>query len=130
MEIYCTVASGLGEGGKFVSMPEYNRAFTDKLGFVPFPGTLNLLPEGDGKAINKNVMEKAMNVISSFDRDGNHYGGLWASKCQIVMGLATMQCYVVVPEIDKHRGVLEIVAPFCIRTSYDLKDGDRVKLVM
>jgi riboflavin kinase, archaea type len=40
------IASGLEQGQYFISRVGYSRQFVEKLGFVPFPGTLNVLLEG------------------------------------------------------------------------------------
>ena len=39
------IASGLGQGQYFISREGYSRQFLQHLGFVPFPGTLNVLLE-------------------------------------------------------------------------------------
>ncbi|MEM2577176.1 MAG: DUF120 domain-containing protein, partial [Candidatus Bathyarchaeia archaeon] len=36
------VFSGLGEGAYYISQPEYKKQFIEKLGFNPYPGTLNV----------------------------------------------------------------------------------------
>jgi hypothetical protein len=40
------IASGLGQGQYFLTREGYSRQFLERLGFVPFPGTLNVLLEG------------------------------------------------------------------------------------
>ena len=37
-----TVFTGLGEGAYYISKEAYRKQFTEKLGFEPYPGTLNL----------------------------------------------------------------------------------------
>ena len=37
-----TLFSGLGEGAYYISLPGYKKQFISKLGFKPYPGTLNL----------------------------------------------------------------------------------------
>ncbi len=130
IETYCTVTSGLGEGGKFLAMPQYNKAIHDKLGITPFLGTFNLLPESNPKTIHEEIMEKARRITDEFERDGRRYGGLWARHCQLIINNETIDSYVIIPEIDKHREIIEVIAPFCIRTSYEIEDGERVKVVL
>ena len=36
------LVSGMGEGAYYMSMPGYARQFEDRIGYVPFPGTLNV----------------------------------------------------------------------------------------
>src|SRR6056297_2924356 len=37
-----TITSGMGEGRHYISLPGYQRQFDDRLGYDPFPGTLNV----------------------------------------------------------------------------------------
>ena len=65
LEFGGTLCSGLGEGARFTQLPWAVREFRDKLGFEPYPGTLNLLlnslkvtilaaaRSGDGTAVAK-----------------------------------------------------------------------------
>ena len=39
------ITSGLGQAGYFLSWEGYRRQFPVLLGFLPFPGTLSVLPE-------------------------------------------------------------------------------------
>lgn len=42
IEFKGTVTSGMGEGAYYMSMKGYTKQFKSKLGYVPFPGTLNV----------------------------------------------------------------------------------------
>lgn len=46
LEFRGTVISGMGEGAYYTSMKGYTRQFKSKLGYVPFPGTLNVKLDG------------------------------------------------------------------------------------
>ena len=37
-----TITSGMGEGAYYMSMKGYTKQFKSKLGYVPYPGTLNV----------------------------------------------------------------------------------------
>jgi len=39
------ISSGLGQAQYFLTREGYSRQFQERLGFVPFPGTLNVLLE-------------------------------------------------------------------------------------
>jgi len=42
LEFKGTIISGMGEGAYYMSMKGYTKQFKTKLGYVPFPGTLNV----------------------------------------------------------------------------------------
>src|SRR5574342_1067612 len=42
IEFKGTIISGMGEGAYYMSMKGYTKQFKSKLGYVPFPGTLNV----------------------------------------------------------------------------------------
>lgn len=42
LELRGNIVSGMGEGAYYMSMKGYTKQFKEKLGYVPFPGTLNV----------------------------------------------------------------------------------------
>ena len=42
LELKGTVISGMGEGAYYMALKGYTKQFKSKIGFVPFPGTLNV----------------------------------------------------------------------------------------
>jgi len=63
-----TVVSGLGRGGFFIALEGYSRQFAEKLGFIPFPGTLNIRLEEPFPQVRAVVIE-------SFSEGGRTFGG-------------------------------------------------------
>tara|TARA_B110000014_G_scaffold134220_1_gene92792 strand:+ start:183 stop:875 length:693 start_codon:yes stop_codon:yes gene_type:complete len=55
-----TVTSGMGEGAYYMSMKGYTKQFKSKLGYIPYPGTLNV------RLKEKNFSE-AISQLSSYD---------------------------------------------------------------
>ncbi|MDD4162060.1 MAG: DUF120 domain-containing protein [Methanothrix sp.] len=62
------IASGLGQGQYFLTREGYSRQFLERLGFVPFPGTLNVLLEEPFTA------EQEAIKIESFQEEGKSFG--------------------------------------------------------
>jgi len=62
------IASGLGQGQYFISREGYSRQFVEKLGFVPFPGTLNVRLEEPFPAEQKAIK------IEGFVEEGKSFG--------------------------------------------------------
>jgi len=116
------VASGLGEGQYYIALEGYSSQFRQKLGFEPFPGTLNLLltePFAQG--------ESNWARIEGFKDQSRTYGG-----CQCFPGkIGGIPCAVVRPERTSYPPrLVEIIAPANLRKTLGLKDGDEVEVVL
>ncbi|MBN1235913.1 MAG: CTP-dependent riboflavin kinase [Methanotrichaceae archaeon] len=115
------ILSGLGQGQYFISREGYSRQFMKKLGFVPFPGTLNVLldepfPAGASQAIK----------IEGFQEGGKSFG---KCKCYRIK-LNGIEAAVVRPEKSRYPAeLIEVIAPVKLRT-LGLEDGDTVKVIL
>jgi len=121
------VFSGLGEGAYYVSRKLYRKQFMEKLGFDPYPGTLNLKITDRKNA--KLMMELDISPgieIRGFKNKSRTYGPV---KCfhAVING---KEKGAVVFALRSHYGrdVLEVIAPKCLRKTLRLKDGDKVKV--
>jgi riboflavin kinase len=111
-----TVFSGKGRGKKFVELPWFKRQVEEKLGFSPYPGTLNLL------LTDKNVENRRLLEISDSltvePQTGYYSGIMFRAK------IDAMECAVVIPIMPNYpNDVLEITAPVCLREQLKLVDG-------
>ncbi|HID73081.1 TPA: CTP-dependent riboflavin kinase, partial [Candidatus Micrarchaeota archaeon] len=101
------VVSGLGDGRKFISMPQYSEGLERTLGAAPFPGTLNLRLERA-----ESLEEHTPVHIGGFREDGRDFGGLMLYRCRV----NGINCAVVVPEKTGYgRDTLEIASPLELR---------------
>lgn len=120
------VVRGLGEGGYYVSLPMYKKQFVEKLGFDPYPGTLNvrLTPESIGARRRLEYMQGI--TIEGFTESGRKYGGAVCFKARIngrVWGALLL--------IERtHHGpdIVELIAPVHLRRELGLRDGDFVRI--
>ena len=118
------VASGLGEGRYYLSQPGYVVQFTERLGYTPYPGTLNVRvgPEplrklsllGDWRGIR----------IDGFQASGRTFGGATCFPARM-NGTA---CHLIHPDRTHYKDVVEFVAPQCLRESLPVKDDDTVAI--
>ncbi len=119
--------SGIGEGAYYVTKEGYRKQFIEKLGFDPYPGTLNikLTTDYDLKSLSELETYPAIE-LEGFEDESRTFG---AVKCYP----ATINNKVkgaVIYALRSHYGssVLEIVAPNFLRRSLKLKDGNKVKV--
>ena len=122
MKIRGRVAAGLGEGQYYISREGYRRQFSEKLGFSPSPGTLNLkldLPF----ALNETDSVR----IEGFEDEGQTFGGCWCRPVKI----NGIRGAIVRPERTSYPAtLLELIAPVNLREALSLSDGDVVDVTL
>ena len=121
MEIKGIIVSGTHEGSYFMSLDVYQDEFLEKLGFKPFPGTLNLevSPE-DAKSILD--LSDRMGVI----KGSGNFGDVKFLPAQLN---GEINGAVLFPVKTEHSDeILEFVAEENLRKAFHLKDGDPATL--
>jgi riboflavin kinase, archaea type len=121
------VFTGLGEGAYYTSKEHYRKQFVEKLGFDPYPGTLNLrlATEYDTKTRSEIEGYPAID-ISGFSGEDRTFGSI---KCYPVMIENKVKgALLSATRTHYDASVLEIVAPVCLRKHLNIKDGGKVKI--
>ena len=122
-----TVFTGLGEGAYYISKEIYRKQFLEKLGFDPYPGTLNLKLTTEYDLKTRTELETYPAVeIEGFRNEDRTFGLV---KCYP----ATIDNKVkgaLISALRSHYdvSVLEVIAPVCLRKQLKLKDGHKVKV--
>jgi riboflavin kinase len=119
-----SVASGLGEGRYYLSQPGYLVQFTERLGYTPYPGTLNVKVEPEDFRRVEAAREWRAIRIDGFAAGGRTFGG---ASC-FAARLNGRACHLIVPDRTHHRDVVELISPEYLRETLGLKDDDRVEL--
>ncbi len=115
------IAAGLGQAQYFISREGYSRQFLQHLGFVPFPGTLNVLLEAPFPLGQQAIR------IEGFQDEGQSFG---ECKCYRIK-LNGIEAAVVRPERSRYPAdLIEIVAPVQLRRALGLNDGDPVEITL
>ena len=60
LSITGTITSGMGEGAYYMSMKGYTKQFKVKLGYIPYPGTLNV-------QLKEKKFSEAISQLSNYD---------------------------------------------------------------
>jgi len=117
------IAKGLGEGKFYLSHSGYRKQMKEKLGFDPYPGTLNIRLDGAQADKRRRLLQLEPIVISGFEKRGRMFGDLFAYKADI----GGIRCALIVP-LRTHHGpeTIEIVAGENLRTALKKKDGQKV----
>jgi riboflavin kinase len=122
-----TVFTGLGEGAYYISKEYYMKQFIEKLGFDPFPGTLNLRLTTEYDLKTKAELESYPAVeIQGFKNADRTFGLVKCYPAKI--DNKTKGALVSALRSHYDVSVLEIIAPVCLRKQLNLKDGNKVKV--
>lgn len=118
------VFTGLREGSYYMSRDGYRKQFISKLGFDPFPGTLNLKVSKENLDERRNLETYPSVYIEGFANENRTYG---PAKCFRALVNDEIKCAIVMP-IRAHYGsdVVELIAPVSLRKKFNLVDGDIV----
>ncbi len=116
------VISGIGEGAYYVK--HYSPLIEEYLGFVPYPGTLNvkvIFP----KTIFDALCGAKPITIPGFVKEGRTFGDVKAYRVQI----NGIEGAIVIPSRTIHPPkIAEVVAPLCLREALNLNDGSKITL--
>lgn len=116
------VFSGNGEGRKFIELPWVREQVIEKLGFAPYPGTLNVKINGDAYALKKSLKRASAIEILPIK-------GFCCGKCFKAFFMDNVKSAIVIPEVENYpKDVIEVIAPVNLRDKFQLKDGDAVNI--
>ncbi len=129
LNVVGTVFSGLGEGAYYISMKGYKKQFITKLGFEPFPGTMNLrLDSPVYRKIRRDLGSLKGIHIDGFNDGKRTFGG---AECFRALLNGKVEGAVLIIERTTHDdSVLEIISPVNLREQFKLKDGDELKVTI
>lgn len=122
-----TVFTGFGEGAYYISKESYRKQFIEKLGFDPYPGTLNLKLVTDYDLKTRNELEAYPGVeIEGFKDEDRTFGPV---KCYpVIIGNEVKGALILALRSHYDASVLEIIAPVPLRKRLKLRDGQKVKV--
>ena len=120
------IVSGLGEGRYYTEQNGYVTQFKEKLGIVPYPGTLNVEIE----YVERNKLRLLKNhnaiIVDEFETKNRTFGGVRCFHAKI----NSSDGAIVLPLRSHYSNVLEFISPHFLREKLKLKDGDEVKIVI
>ena len=127
VELKGTLESGMGEGAYYMSLKGYTKQFKTKIGYVPFPGTLNV-------KINQKQYFQTIPQFDTFEgilikgfSDGKRTYG-WV-KCFEGTINKSIECNLIRLERTHHdSSTIELISQVNIRKTAKLKDGSKITI--
>lgn len=116
------VSSGLAEAFDFTQLDWVKEQCLERLGFVPYPGTLNL-----------KVDEEYLNAIKELrEQEGIEIIPPTPDFCKAISyrtSIKEIDAAVVIPLVkDYPEDIIEIIAPIKLKEALSIKDGDRLMI--
>ncbi|MCE9653607.1 MAG: DUF120 domain-containing protein [Nitrosarchaeum sp.] len=129
VELKGTLVSGMGEGAYYMSLKGYTKQFKTKIGYIPFPGTLNVRLD---KKIHQETIKQFENLngitVESFSDGKRTYG--WV-KCFHAKINQSIDCELIILERTHHdSSIIELISDVCIKKSGKLKNGSQVTITI
>ncbi|MEF8812424.1 MAG: DUF120 domain-containing protein [Halovenus sp.] len=127
-ELTGAVTSGMGEGRHYITLEGYMTQFREKLGYEPFPGTLNV--DLDEASVRSRARLSAIEpvTIEGWESEDRTYGPAYCYPASLRSGDTTYtEAHVIAPERTHHGDDhLEVIAPNRLRDALELTDGTEV----
>lgn len=115
------VARGQGVGAFFMAIPWVRQQVQEKLGFDPYPGTLNLLLAPESLAAWQALLAGPGISIPAGEE------GYCAARCYPILVAGRLPAAVMYPEVDGYPGdKVELIAPVRLGEALGLAEGDEV----
>lgn len=125
-----TVTSGMGEGRHYISLSGYMEQFRERLGYEPFPGTLNveLTAESARERSELEALAEESTPIDGWEDGDRTFGPATCYTARVESDDGSYEgAHVIVPERTHHDATqLELIAPVKLRDELGLGDDDRL----
>jgi len=127
VELKGTLVSGMGEGAYYMSLKGYTKQFEKKIGYIPFPGTLNV-------TLNQKKHTEAVQQFDALDgilidgfSDGKRTYG-WV-KCFKAKLNKSVDCELIRLERTHHDpSIIELISKRSIRKTAKISDGSKITI--
>jgi riboflavin kinase len=127
IEFKGTVISGMGEGAYYMSMKGYTKQFKSKLGYIPFPGTLNVkLKDKEFIEAKRSLDAYPAIMVNGFSDGKRTYG--WV-KCYTARINNAVDASVILLERTHHDdSIIELISKENIKKSIKLSTGSHITI--
>ena len=123
------VVSGMGEGAYYMSLEGYRNQFSEKLGYEPYAGTLNLKLLNQSSVRMRSMMDNYPSVfIRGFTDSSRSYGWVKCYPAILNDGAVDKAAVIVLERTHYDNSMLEVIAPIGIKDLLGIKNGDFVKV--
>jgi riboflavin kinase, archaea type len=126
------IFSDLGRAASFMAFEWVQRALKERLGFVPYPATLNLRPNGSEDLRTWETVRKSKRGIA-LTAENEAFCSARLFPIEILRTMhgrtETAPGAVLLPEVDGYpQDKIEVIAPVHLKNEFGVRDGDELTL--
>ena len=126
-----TISLGLGEGSAFMSLSWVQKILRERLGFTPYPATLNLRLDSEEEVSRWKEIRARLACVRIPPPDPSFCAArCWRALLKTTGGEGTeLSGAVLLPLVEDYPAdKVEFIAPACVKDSLGARDGDRLTL--
>lgn len=122
-----SLIAGMGEGKYYMSLKGYTKQFKTKIGYVPFPGTLNVkLSTKEGVESVRQLNNLDGIKIDGFSDGKRTYGWVKCFSCKVN---GKVDSHLIMLERTHHdNSIVELISKFDIRKKLGLKTSNNITI--
>jgi riboflavin kinase len=126
LEFKGIISSGMGEGAYYMSMKGYTKQFKTKLGYVPFPGTLNVkLKDKESIEAKRSLDAYPAIMVDGFSDGKRTYG--WV-KCYPAKINGIDAALILLERTHHDDSIVELISEENIKKAAKLSTGSKVTI--
>ena len=124
------IFSDLGQAASFMAVEWVQTALQQRLGFIPFPATLNVRPKDPADAqVWRGVRGNSAGISLDSGNDGFCKARLYPIELVVQSGTERnkIAAAILLPEVKNYpNNKIEIVAPVRLKEHFGVQDGDQL----
>ncbi len=120
------IFSDLGQAASFMAIAWVQAALKERLGFAPFPATLNVRPKDPADAqIWQRVRSQSTGMLLDSEADGFCRARLYPIELLGQDMAGKLPGAILLPEVPNYpEDKIEIIAPVRLKAHFNIRDGD------
>ena len=127
LEFKGTIISGMGEGAYYMSMKGYTKQFKTKLGYVPFPGTLNVKLKNKEYTEAKRSLDAYGGIMINGFSDGKRTYG-WVKCYPAKINNSIDSALITLERTHYDDSVIELISYTNIKKAAKLSAGSQISV--
>jgi len=127
IEFKGTIVSGMGEGAYYMSMKGYAKQFKSKLGYVPFPGTLNVKLKDKEFIEAKRTLDTHPGIMINGFSDGKRTYG-WVRCYPSKINNSIDAALITLERTHHDDSVIELISKENIKKTTKLSTGSQISI--
>ena len=127
LELKGNIISGMGEGAYYMSMKGYTKQFKEKLGYVPFPGTLNVkIKDKEFSEARRSLVAYDGIMINGFSDGKRTYG--WVKCYPAKINNSVDGALITLERTHYDDSIIELISHTNIKKATKLSNGSQISV--